>query len=115
VYANEIIEEALCFAQGFMLNDEFAAIDEIKAAGPGGSFLASALTLKLFRKGYYTSQIFPRLSLEKWEATGHPQAEELLRDHTQRLLAELKPLDDHAELIEQGESFVRNVTRRSEI
>jgi trimethylamine--corrinoid protein Co-methyltransferase len=112
VVADEIITEALRFAQGFALDDETAALNEIDVTGPGGSFLTSELTLKLFRKAHYTSKIYPRISLEKWEASGRPQAIDLLRDHTQQLLAKLNPLDDSADLVGRGEVFIRKFAVR---
>ncbi len=106
VYADEIIEQARLFARGFILDDAAVALDEVVRTGPGGSFLMSDLTLKLFRTAYYTSDIFPRLTLEEWQTGGSPRAGELLRHYTQDLLYDLRAPEDHAELLARGEEFI---------
>lgn len=106
VYANEIIEQARRFAGGFALDDTAVALDEIRQVGPGGSFLMSGLTLKLFRTAYYSSDIFPKLTLEEWQAKGTPDAATRLQEYTLHLLAGLKAPDDHEELIARGERFI---------
>ncbi len=108
VYADEIIAQARRFAQGFPLDDEAVALDEIAQAGPGGSFLTSGLTLKLFRQAYHRSRIFATLTLEEWQARGCPRAEDLLRRYTRQLLAEVEAPADHAELIARGEAFIHS-------
>lgn len=111
VYANEIIEQVRLFAGGFALDDAAVDLDEMEQIGPGGSFLTSDLTLKLFRRAYHHSRIFPRHSLEKWQARGSPEAGELLRRYTQQLLADLQSPEDHADLMARGESFIALTTR----
>ena len=106
VYAHEIIEQARLFARGFELSDAAVAVDEMAQAGPGGSFLMSNSTLKLFRKAYYKGDIFPMLTLEEWQAQGSPKAEALLRRHTRHLLDDVQPPEDHADLMARGEAFI---------
>lgn len=108
VYANEIIEQARLFARGFILDDQTVALDEISQVGPGGHFLTADLTLKLFRKAYHSSRIFPKLTLEEWRARGCPRADDLLRRYTQQLLEESRAPDDHADLMTRGEAFIRS-------
>jgi trimethylamine--corrinoid protein Co-methyltransferase len=112
VYANEVIAQARLFAQGFALDDVSAALDEIAQVGPGGNFLTSDLTLKLFRRAYYRSDIFPSLTLEEWRARGCPRAEDRVRDYTRQLLEQLPAPDDHADLMAQGEAFIRPFAAR---
>ncbi len=111
VYSNEIIEQARRFAGGFTLDEESAALDDIAQAGPSGHFLTTPLTLKRFRQEYYTSQTFPRLSLETWLEKGQPQAIQLLRERTQALLDGASPPEDHAELLARGETFIQDFLR----
>ena len=106
VYADEIIKQARLFARGFVVEDAAAAIGEIEEAGPGGTFLMSNLTLKSFRSAYYTSEIFPRLTLEEWQAWGAPNAVQFLKQYTQDLLAELEGAEDHSELLARGLEFI---------
>jgi trimethylamine--corrinoid protein Co-methyltransferase len=109
VYVHEIIEQALRFGRGFELSDQAAVLDEIDQVGPGGSFLATESTWTHFRTAYYTSPIFPRYSLEKWQAEGRPPAIDLLRQHTRQLLAELQAPEDHDELMARGEAFIQRI------
>jgi trimethylamine--corrinoid protein Co-methyltransferase len=109
VYANDIILQARHFAAGFPLSEESVGIGEIESVGPGGSFLMVKSTRQNFRNAYFTSGLFPRISLEKWEQKGHPQAINLLKQETMRLISESKPPNDHDELLELGEKFIRNL------
>jgi len=107
VYANEVIAQARLFAQGFLLDDSTVALDQIAEVGPGGSFLMSDLTLKLFRQAYFRSDIFPNLTLEEWQAQGCPRVEDLLRSYTSRLLDEAPAPEDHAALMAKGQAFIK--------
>jgi trimethylamine--corrinoid protein Co-methyltransferase len=109
VYANEVIEQARLFASGFSLEDAAIGINEIAQTGPGGSYLTSKLTLQLFRKAYYRSRIFPKLSLEEWQAKGCPQATELLRRYTLGLIEGATAPEDGQELLDHGESLISRV------
>lgn len=108
VYVHEIIRQAFMYAEGFQLDEVSACLDEIHQVGPGGHFLETATTLKNYRKAYYTSPIFPRWSMEKWMEQGQPKAIDLLRQYTRQLLSELEAPEDHDELINKGEEFIRN-------
>jgi trimethylamine--corrinoid protein Co-methyltransferase len=107
VYSHEIIEQALRLSQGFPLDDDALDLEETIRRGPGGSFLDANLTLRLYRKAYHESKIFPRIGLEKWQERGRPQGIDLLREYTRKLLETGKPPEDHAELIAKGEAFIK--------
>jgi trimethylamine--corrinoid protein Co-methyltransferase len=111
VHVHEIIDQALRFANGFQLDDVNSAIEEIHKVGPGKSFLSQPSTLKNYKTGYYVSKIYPRYSMEKWQEAGEPPARQILREKTQSLLASLPIPDDHAELIGQGEEFIKQQNR----
>jgi trimethylamine--corrinoid protein Co-methyltransferase len=106
VYANEVIGQVLSFAGGFALDDASLGLADIQRAGPGGSFLDTELTMRLFRQAYYDSKIFPHWSMERWEERGRPQMVDLLRQHTQELLATSQPPQDCDELLKRGEIFI---------
>jgi len=108
VYADEVIGMARHFAHGFPLDDEALGLDEILAAGPGGSFLTSPLTLKRFRSAYYQGRLFPRLSLEKWQAKSRPQADQFIRQKAQELLNSHPPPTDHDNIIASAEEWIRS-------
>lgn len=106
VYGHEIIAQALRFAEGFRLEEETLALDEIAQTGPGGNFLMAHHTLKGYRDGYYTSPFFPRWSMERWQESGRPRAEDMLRRYTADLLTRLPMPDDHDDLLRRGEAFI---------
>jgi trimethylamine--corrinoid protein Co-methyltransferase len=109
VYANDIILQARNFSAGFILSEEFVGLDEIEAVGPGGNFLMAKSTRQNFRNAYFTSKLFPRISLEKWEQKGHPQAINLLKQETMRLINESKPPQDHDNILAAGERFITSL------
>jgi trimethylamine:corrinoid methyltransferase-like protein len=80
-----------------------------KMAKSGENFLTSSLTLKHFRSAYYSSDIWPNLSLEAWQAKNRPQPTALLRDYTREILAKLQPPADHADLLARGEAFITSI------
>lgn len=106
VLAHEIIGQSLDFSRGIDLDTSLVGLDELRDVGPGGNFLMADLTLKHFRNAYYQSDIFPRMSLESWQAKGRPQAEKILADYTMDLLANLKPPDDQPDILARGEAFI---------
>jgi trimethylamine--corrinoid protein Co-methyltransferase len=107
VHVHEIIDQSLRFANGFQLDEASAALDEIRKVGAGGSFLSAPSTLKNYKSGYYTSRVYPRLGMEKWQAAGQPSADKVLREKTCGLLASAPAPDDHDELIGKGEEIIQ--------
>lgn len=111
VYADHVIRQVRRFAAGFVLDDEALGLPEIAEVGPGGDFLAADLTLRRFREAAFNSPIFPRLSLEAWQAAGEPRAEDLLRRHTAELMASHAAPADHDDLLERGEAWISRSKR----
>ena len=107
VYADQVIRQARRFASGFTLDPAAVGLGEIDQVGSGGNFLTAEMTLRHFRQADYRSPIFPRLSLEAWQAQGSPKAGDLLRARTVDLLAHAPPPDDHLELLTRGEALIR--------
>jgi trimethylamine--corrinoid protein Co-methyltransferase len=110
VYNNEIINQSRQFARGFKVNDETINIEEIKTIGVGGNYISSRNTLKLFRNAYYTSNIFPRLGLEKWQESNKPGTNKLLQERTIELLNHPIFPDDQAEFLNKGEFLISKGT-----
>jgi trimethylamine--corrinoid protein Co-methyltransferase len=108
VHVHEIIDQSLRFADGFQLDDAQAALEEIAKVGPGGSFLSSPSTLKNYKTGYYVSEVYPRWTMEKWQAEGQPSARQVLHEKTQALLANLPVPEDYEELVGKGNEFIKN-------
>jgi len=110
VNMNEVIEQAIRFANGFQLDASQAVLDEIRNAGPGGSFLTSPSTLKNFRSGYYNSPLYPRWSMERWQDEGQPEAGHVLREKTQDLINSLPEPSDYEDLIGKGIELIKTRT-----
>lgn len=106
VYAHEIIEQARAFAGGFSLDDSAAGLDEIAAAGPGGSFLLAPNTLANLRTAYHDSRLLPHWGLERWQAAGSPDATACLRRMTAQAIASAQPPADHDVLLRRGETLI---------
>jgi len=110
VYADEVIGQARRFKQGFVIDDESVALNEIESIGPGGNFLISDQTVKYCREFDFSSSIWPQMTLEKWQARGSPAAGKVLHQHTRSLLEGLRAPEDHAELISRGENYIHKIT-----
>ena len=110
VYANEVIQQARQFTEGFVIDDTNIGLEDIAQAGPGGNFLTSNLTLKFYRNTRQGSHIFANLGIDEWQARGRPRAQDLLKGYTRQLLDESKPPENHSELLAQGESFIKTLT-----
>jgi trimethylamine---corrinoid protein Co-methyltransferase len=111
VYGAEVIRQVRTLAAGFSFEEAAAGLEEIAEIGPGGDFLAAGLTLRHYREASLGSSFWPRQSLEAWQQAGSPRVEQLLRKHTADLLSSAAPPDDHDELIERGESLIRQSRR----
>jgi trimethylamine--corrinoid protein Co-methyltransferase len=107
VHVHEVIDQALRLYNGFQLDEVNSAVEEIKAVGPGRSFLNQPSTLKNYKNGYYVSRVYPHHSLENWQKYGQPTARQVLREKTQELLVNSTAPEDHDELMGKGEEFVR--------
>ena len=109
VHVHEIIDQAFRFANGFQLDDAQAALNEIAKIGPGGNFLSSPSTVKNYKTGYYISPIYPRWSMEKWQAAGQPDARQVLREKTQAMIRDLSAPEDYDVLIRKGEEYINSL------
>lgn len=106
IYADEVIRLSRIFADGFALEDAFVAHEEIRSIGPGGNFLMSGLTCRLFRQLPYESPIWPSLTLDQWNTKGSPTADATLREYVLKVLNSLEPPTDHDDLMDRGRLFI---------
>jgi trimethylamine--corrinoid protein Co-methyltransferase len=107
VLAHDIIQQARLFAQGSVVDDAAIGLEEIARVGPGGDFIITPQTLRLFRQAYHRSEVLPNLSLDEWQKLGRPEAGEVLGTKTRQLLSNLATPEDHADLIARGEEFIQ--------
>ena len=106
VYANEIIQQVRLFAEGFVIDDANIGLEDIAQVGPGGDFLTSNLTLKLYGHTRQFSHIFENLHIDEWQAKGRPRAEDLLGSYTRQLLDKSKPPENYKYILERGHAFI---------
>jgi trimethylamine--corrinoid protein Co-methyltransferase len=111
VYGDEVIGQSRLFARGFAVDEEaLGALEAVEQFEEEGHFLTSPATLARYQNAYYPS-LFPHIGLEKWVENERPQSISLLRNRAVELLAEAPPPDDHEELLERGEDFLRKIGR----
>jgi trimethylamine--corrinoid protein Co-methyltransferase len=107
VYGDEVIANCRRLEHGFPIDERLLGLEDVARVGPGGTFLTCPSTRAGFRESYLQSEIFPTLSMEKWQRLGQPSAAQYLRDHTCQLLEQLREPEDHDELICRGEAFIK--------
>jgi trimethylamine---corrinoid protein Co-methyltransferase len=87
-------EELVGYARQFMrevpVDDYALALDEIRAAGPGGNFLASNYTRKHHRE-FWSGELLDHAVHDRWAAEGAGTLLERVRAKTARLCAEPRP------------------------
>jgi trimethylamine--corrinoid protein Co-methyltransferase len=76
VIDNEIAGYVKRMVRGFEVSEETIAVDTIKEVGIGGNYLLHETTARLFRREFWTSQVFERLPWEAWTAQDVKGAEE---------------------------------------
>ncbi len=109
VFIHEIIKQALKFTGGFAFDEEAFGLAEIIERGPGGHFLSAPQTRKYVRTAYYTPDMYPRMTYEKWQELGRPEAMDLLKEYTRDLLETLTAPGDNQELTQKGEAFIQSL------
>jgi trimethylamine---corrinoid protein Co-methyltransferase len=80
------------YVRGIQVDDEFLAIDEILAAGIGGSLVQSKHTLRHCRD-YVEPGLFRFQLQQQWEAEGEKDMYERAVDEYRRLQTVIKPVD----------------------
>ncbi|MCP4021879.1 MAG: hypothetical protein GY729_08555 [Desulfobacteraceae bacterium] len=110
VYAAEIIRMARDYSKGFSLKDEEVGLDEIIRLGPGASYLTSNLTMAKFKEPLTKSEIWPFLSLEKWQEQGNPRAGAELRRYTHDFMQTLMPPEDHDQILSAAQEYMMSMS-----
>jgi len=98
VIDNEIIDYALRFVEGFVVNDDTLAVDIIDKVGPGGIYLGEKHTVQHFRERWM-SRLSDISSYETWEKQGSRSIDEVAREKVREILATHKvtPLPEDVE------------------
>lgn len=70
VLDNDLLGMALRAVRGIRVDEKTLAVDAIRAAGPGGNFVAGRHTRKHMRHEHYVPPLADREPRESWEAAG---------------------------------------------
>ena len=94
--ADEIVGMLRRFMKGARIDDETLALDAIKSAGFGGSFLTLKHTLNTYSKEHIPADLFDRLPWDEWERTGSKSLKERAQEKVQGILREheVEPLQE---------------------
>ncbi len=72
---------------GFDVTDETLALDVIREVGPGGNFLTHPHTARSFKKEFFLTDVFERMSYQTWRTREVRGMEEHCREKARRILA----------------------------
>ena len=89
---NQLIALLKEYVGGVQVDDEYLAVDEIVAAGIGGSFVQSKHTLRHCRD-YVEPSLFRFQLQQLWEAEGEKTLYDRAVDEYRRLKTQIKPVD----------------------
>lgn len=110
VFGDELAGYARQFMREVPVDDYALAIDEIRAAGPGGNFLASKYTRKHHRE-FWSGELFDHVVYDRWAADGETTLKERVRAKVARLLAEGRAFALTAEQEAELETLLDGVVR----
>ncbi len=79
------------FSRGIEISDELLALEEIASIGPGGQFLQSEMTLKLFKEQQWFPKYFVRDFFDKWVKGGQVSLKDRLHQEFERIVREHEP------------------------
>ena len=86
VLGNELVGYVKRLYTGVPTDDEALAVEEIRAAGPGGNHLARRYT-RDHRRDFWVSDLFDHSVYDRWEAGGSSTLKERVSLRTRELLA----------------------------
>jgi trimethylamine--corrinoid protein Co-methyltransferase len=88
VLDNDLLGMALRAVRGIRVDEQTLALDAIKAAGPGGNFVAGRHTRKHMRREHYVPPLADREPRETWEAAGSQPAPARAHEVVQGILSQ---------------------------
>jgi len=109
IHSNQIIRQVREFMCGIGLENFSDSFNEIMKAGPGGNFLTSGQTLKGMGSFKKQDNIWPGMTVEKWESEGNPKASERLNKYVEALMNSLEPPDNCNQIMEKGEEMIHKM------
>ncbi|HEB29751.1 MAG TPA: hypothetical protein ENI15_02610 [Spirochaetes bacterium] len=89
--ANLELKKLLSIMRRIEFSDKTFAIDEIKASGPGGSFIDREHTVKHFRKELWFPELLDRQYFQQWLENGALSMEERCRIRKEDIIGTHEP------------------------
>ena len=90
VLGDELAGYARAFVREAPVNEETLAFDEIRAVGPGGSFLGTKYTRKHYRQ-FWMGDLFDHAVHDRWAADGGPTLKQRVQAKVARLREAPRP------------------------
>lgn len=91
VLCNEIIGLVKRYIKGVEINDESLALDVINEVGPGGNFIATEHTLRLFKREILMPELLNRKNYDAWVNDGKKSFADVVNEKTRWILENHKP------------------------
>jgi trimethylamine---corrinoid protein Co-methyltransferase len=92
VICDEFARQIKHVLRGFVVDDETLAVDVIREAGHGGSFLGADHTVRHFRRELYFPFLFQRKTIDQWLHSGSKMSHEIAHERVQEILAAAGPV-----------------------
>jgi len=92
VICDELVRMIKHVLRGITVDDDTLAVDVIREAGYGGSFLSADHTVRHFRKELYFPSLFQRKTIDQWVSEGARMAHEIAHDRVEEILAKAGPV-----------------------
>lgn len=93
IICDEIIYHIKRILQGFEVNDDTLAVEVIRQAGHGGSFLNSPHTLRYFRKELFFPRLFQRQTIDEWLKGGGKTVDLVAHEKALAILEKAQPVE----------------------
>jgi trimethylamine---corrinoid protein Co-methyltransferase len=93
VICDEMVHMIKRVLDGFAVNDDTLAVDVIRKAGQGGSFVSSKHTKTHFRQKMYFPSLFKRQAIDQWVTAGKLSIHQVAHEKVLSLVADGKPVD----------------------
>jgi trimethylamine--corrinoid protein Co-methyltransferase len=92
VICDELVRMIKHVLRGITVDDETLAVEVIREAGYGGSFLSADHTVRHFRQELYFPSLFQRKTIDQWLADGGRTSYELAHDRVEDILSRAGPV-----------------------
>ena len=93
VICDEIVHMIKRILDGISITDEMLAVDAIKEAGHGGSFLELDHTAQHFKQEMFFPVLFRRQTIEQWVKRGGKMIHEVAHDRVMEILEKAGPVE----------------------